>query len=159
MKLLWIFLDNLCIYNDGQPYSFMPNCREVKKKKQWANYQVFLKWGRVFLGHSLIIIKWTWGFFSPKFVIWPSYFVNTKKIVCRGKSQALSKSIFRGNLVTQMNNFNQFLCHENSIIIFQTIPVSDIHNSFYKYKPSISLKISFIPSKISLIESIYNGYL
>ena len=29
------------------------------------NNQDFLKWeGAAFLGHSLIIIKWTWGFFS-----------------------------------------------------------------------------------------------
>ena len=30
----------------------------------------FLKMGR-FLGHSLIIIKCTWGFYLPKFAIWP----------------------------------------------------------------------------------------
>ena len=33
------------------------------------NYQDFLKFGggergAIFLGHSLVIIKWTWGFFS-----------------------------------------------------------------------------------------------
>ena len=27
--------------------------------------------GGIFLGNSLIIIKWTWGFFFPKFAIWP----------------------------------------------------------------------------------------
>ena len=33
------------------------------KMHQGENYQDFLKWG-VVLGHSLQIIKWTWGFFS-----------------------------------------------------------------------------------------------
>ena len=27
--------------------------------------------GGVFLGHSFLIIKWTWEFFSKKFAIWP----------------------------------------------------------------------------------------
>ena len=27
--------------------------------------------GGVFLGHSFLIIKWTWEFFPKKFAIWP----------------------------------------------------------------------------------------
>ena len=38
---------------------------------QRENYQDFLKCGELFLGHSLIIIQWTWGFFFPKSAIWP----------------------------------------------------------------------------------------
>ena len=34
------------------------------------NYQDFLKWGEVFLGHSFIIIKWAWGIFCPILKIW-----------------------------------------------------------------------------------------
>ena len=38
-----------------------------------GNYQDFLKWGRgVFLGRSLIMIKWTWGFFSQNLQFDPS---------------------------------------------------------------------------------------
>ena len=48
-------------------HSFVPNCRgggESKKIDQRENYQDFLKIGQVFLGHSLIMIKLTLGFFS-----------------------------------------------------------------------------------------------
>ena len=43
---------------------------ESNKMHQGENYQDFLKLGGVFLGHSLIIIKWTWGVFFQKFGIW-----------------------------------------------------------------------------------------
>ena len=36
------------------------------KMHQEENYQDFLKWGGVFLGHSFVIIKWTCGGFFPK---------------------------------------------------------------------------------------------
>ena len=59
-------------------YSFVLNCRGHGRSNeihQWENYQDFLKWGAIFrslsykngglfLGHYLIIIKWTWVFFS-----------------------------------------------------------------------------------------------
>ena len=39
-------------------YSFVPSCRGgYIKMYQGENYQDFLKWGEVFLVHSLIIIK------------------------------------------------------------------------------------------------------
>ena len=43
----------------------------ANKMQQGENHRDFLKWGNrgLFLGHSLIIIKWTWGFFPPKFAI------------------------------------------------------------------------------------------
>ena len=52
-------------------YSLMSNCRErgSMEMHQGRNYQDFLKWRGIFLGHSLIITKWTWGFFSQKFAI------------------------------------------------------------------------------------------
>ena len=36
-----------------------------------GNYQDFSKWGELFLGHSLTIIKWTWGFFSKNLQVDP----------------------------------------------------------------------------------------
>ena len=43
--------------------------------------------GGVLLRHPLIIIKWTWGVFSPKFAIWPpslySYGQKSTKKRCR----------------------------------------------------------------------------
>ena len=47
-------------------YSFVPNCRGEGGRRKCT------RWKIMFLGHSLIIIKWTWGFFSPKFAIWPA---------------------------------------------------------------------------------------
>ena len=44
----------------------------LSKMLQGGNYQDLLKWGGVFLGHSLITTKWTWENFTPKSAIWPS---------------------------------------------------------------------------------------
>ena len=57
------------------------------KMHQGKNYQDFLKWRRLLLGHSLIIIKWTWGVFFPKifqFVSWPPT-IRSKRVIyyCR----------------------------------------------------------------------------
>ena len=45
----------------------------MEKSSPGGDYPDFLKlawgWG-LFLGHSLIIIEWTWGFLSQKFYIW-----------------------------------------------------------------------------------------
>ena len=44
------------------------------------HYQDFLKWGGVmFLGHSLIIIKWTWGFFPKNLQFNPLLQLGTKE--------------------------------------------------------------------------------
>ena len=67
MELLYTILKTLTVL-----YSFLPNCKwgrggggESNKMHQPQNYQDFLKWELgLFLGHSLIIIKWTWGVFS-----------------------------------------------------------------------------------------------
>ena len=44
----------------------------LNKMHQGENYQDFIKWGGGggILGHSLVIIKWTWEVFFPKFGIW-----------------------------------------------------------------------------------------
>ena len=34
----------------------------------------------VLLGHSLIIIKWTWEFFSQKCAIWPPFAIRHKRL-------------------------------------------------------------------------------
>ena len=43
----------------------------LSKIHQGGNYQDFLKWWGMFLGHSLIT-KWTWESLTPKSAIWPS---------------------------------------------------------------------------------------
>ena len=53
--------------------------RVSNKMYQGGNYQALLKWRGCFLGHSLIIIKWTWGVFFPKFAIWPPLQSGTKE--------------------------------------------------------------------------------
>ena len=57
----------VCSYTKVLRYSFVPNCRGSNKMYQEkGKLSRFLKLagGGVFLSHSLIIIKWSWGFFS-----------------------------------------------------------------------------------------------
>ena len=60
----------------------MPNCRESVSNEmhQGRNYQDFLEWRGIFLGHSLVITKWTWGFFSQKFAIWLPLSIRHKRV-------------------------------------------------------------------------------
>ena len=83
-RRVWTFLHLATLNLPSQlgliAYSFVPNCREwdgrgeggSNKMYQGGMYQGFLKWGVVvFLGHSLIIIKWTWGFFPKNLQLTP----------------------------------------------------------------------------------------
>ena len=60
----------------------MPNCRErgSNEMHQGRNYQDFLEWRGIFLGHSLVITKWTWGVFSQKFAIWLPPSIRHKRV-------------------------------------------------------------------------------
>lgn len=77
-------------------------------------------------------------------------------------SQALSKSVFRENLFTQMTKLNQFLFHKNynyiAFINFQTCTISNIHKSVHEYKHSISLKmlIKMCESKVISLKNFFH---
>ena len=53
------------------------------KMHQGGNYHNFLKWGRerVFLGHSFIIIKWTWWFFPQNLLLDHPLQLGTKEYI------------------------------------------------------------------------------
>ena len=66
------------------------------KMYQGGNYQDFLKWagGRVFLGHSFITMKWTWGVFSQKFAICPAPTIRHKRVLCPSSKTKSNPSIY-----------------------------------------------------------------
>ena len=76
-------------------YSFVPNCRGDRINARGGKLSRFHKMVGLFSGHSLIIIKWTGGIFSPKLAVWtppPSPKIAHKRVAIQINSS--SKSIF-----------------------------------------------------------------
>ena len=99
-------------------YSFVPNCREWDMGRgggeggasnKMHQGEIYQGGGGVFLGHSLIIIKWTWGFFPKNLQLTPlppsySYAQRSSRLgnyfICKRFSvQTLLRSL---ELVTQI---------------------------------------------------------
>ena len=68
---------------------------------QGVNYQDFLKWVGLLFGHPLIITKWTGGFFSQKFAIWPPPPTITQKRVVTYIDR-LSNAVFEPTLLPKI---------------------------------------------------------
>ena len=63
VKIQWYFIRCFIYQYFVKYYSFVPNCKRgaggVEKMHKGQKYQDFLKCGELFLGHSLVTIKWT----------------------------------------------------------------------------------------------------
>ena len=95
----------------------------------------------VFLGYSLIIIKWTWGFFPKKFAVWPPLQLGSKKYAVTNIdleilihiqifilfSQEVKQSALNVNLSSKRNNV--FKTYYTQNIIYERLHWHDLPSS------------------------------